>query len=91
MDQPWGQLFVFFLWELGTFFLLAFNFRSLAKGNYFWTIASDGVIALNGMAAIKLMNEDPRARSWWAIVGSTVGGMVGSAAGIFVTKRLLGS
>lgn len=91
MDLWWGQFVLFFFWELATFFLLAFNFRVLAKGSYFWTILSDGILSANGMLGIKAIAEDERARTKAAIIGNTLGGMCGSAAGIFVTKRLLGS
>jgi hypothetical protein len=91
LDRWWGQFGVFFVWELATFFMLAFNFRVLAKGSYFWTILSDGIISANGMIGLKAITEDERARTASAIVGNALGGMCGSAAGIFVTKRILGS
>lgn len=91
MDIWWGQFLIFFFWELATFFMLSFNFRVLAKGSYFWTILSDGVLSANGMIGIAAIAKDKRAQTKAAIIGNSVGGMCGSAIGIFVTKRLLGS
>lgn len=91
LDRWWGQFIVFYVWELATFFMLAFNFRVLAKGSYFWTILSDGILSANGMIGIAAIAKDERAQTKSSIIGNAMGGMCGSAIGIYVTKRLLGS
>ena len=86
-----GRFFFCFIAELISFFIIASNFRALARGLYIWTAITDGLCVLQGMIMTKLMIEDEKMRDWWSITGFTLGGMCGSVLSIFVTKHLWGS
>jgi len=85
-----GRFLFCFIAELISFFVIASNFRALAKGLYVWTALTDGLCVLQGMIMTKLMIEDEKMRDWWSISGFTLGGMCGSVLSIFVTKTLWG-
>jgi len=59
-----------------SFFIIASNFRALAKGLYVWTAVTDGLCVLQGMVMAKLMIEDAKMRDGWSISGFTLGGYV---------------
>jgi hypothetical protein len=81
---------LFFTIQLVSFFVLACNFRALAKGLYFWTALTDTVIVVQNMIVAKLMIENEKMRDWLAITAFSVGGACGSLLSIFVTKRVFG-
>jgi|SRR5208282_1710649 len=97
-EKPWcptpqsrlGRFLFCFVAELFSFFIIASNFRALARGLYVWTAVTDGLCVLQGMIMTKLMIEDAKMRDWWSITGFTLGGMCGSVLSIFVTKHLWG-
>lgn len=98
-EEPWftppqsrlGRFVFCFVAELISFFVIASNFRALAKGLYVWTAITDGLCVLQGMIMTKLMIEDAKMRDGWSIMGFTLGGMCGSVLSILVTKTLWGS
>jgi hypothetical protein len=83
--------FVFcFASQLLSFFIIASNFRFLAKGLYIATAVTDGLIVLLSSVMAKLMIENVKTRDGLAILGYTIGGMCGSLLSIYVTKHFFG-
>jgi hypothetical protein len=77
--------------ELISFFIIATNFRALAKGFILWTVVTDGLIVLQSTIINKLMIENEKTRDGLSIMAFTLGGMGGSALCIVLTRYLWGS
>jgi hypothetical protein len=90
-QNPIWRFIFCLLSELISFFIIATNFRALAKGYLFWTIGTDGLIVLQNTIISKLFNENEKMRDGLSIASFTLGGMMGSALSIILTKSLWGS
>ncbi len=77
--------------ELLSFFIIATNFRALAKGYLVWTVATDGLIVLQNTIVSKIFIENEKTRNGISMLSFTVGGMCGSALSILLTKYIWGS
>lgn len=86
-----GRFFFCYMSELISFFIIATNFRALAKGFILWTVCTDGLIVLQNTIIGKLFNEDQKMRDGLSIAAFTLGGMAGSALSIVLTKYIWGS
>lgn len=86
-----GRFFFCYASELISFFIIATNFRALAKGFIVWTVVTDGLIVLQNTIIGKLFNEDQKMRDGVSIAAFTLGGMCGSALSIVLTKYIWGS
>jgi hypothetical protein len=85
-----GKAAFFFFSQLVSYFLLAANFRAIAKGYYLYTASTDLLIAFQGIVVTKLMIEDKRSRDWVVVGAYTLGGAFGSLLSIWLTKKLYG-
>lgn len=85
-----GQFFFFLADMLISYFVLCANTRVIAKGYYIPTMITDGLIATQNTIIGKYCIEDENGRSWAAIAGAVVGGMLGSCLSIWTTKHLFG-
>jgi hypothetical protein len=98
-ERPWfpvpqsriGRFLFCFVAQMISFFIIASNFRALAKGFYIWTAITDGGCVLQGTILTKLMIENVKMRDGWSLTGFTLGGMCGSLLSIFVTTHIWGS
>jgi hypothetical protein len=90
-ESALGQFSLLFITELVSFFIIVANTRAYTQGLYGWTIVTDTFFSAQSFVMFKIMADDPRARSWWAGLGCTLGGSCGSVLAIWVTKRLFGS
>jgi hypothetical protein len=90
-QNPVGRFFFCAILELVSFFIIATNFRALAKGFIVWTVVTDGLIVLQSTIINKLMIENEKTRDGAAITAFTLGGMGGSALCIILTRHLWGS
>ncbi len=90
-QSSFGRFVFCYLSELISFFIIATNFRALAKGFILWTVATDGLIVLQNTIISKLMIENEKTRDGISIVAFTLGGMGGSALSIVLTKYIWGS
>lgn len=86
-----GRCFFCFASELLSFFIIATNFRALAKGYIGWTVVTDGLIVLQNTIIGKIYIENEKMRSGIATLAFTAGGMCGSAISIFLTRYIWGS
>jgi hypothetical protein len=85
-------LFAFcFLSELISFFIVATNFRALAKGFIVWTVITDGLIVLQNTIIGKIFIEHEKMRDGVSTLAFTMGGMCGSALSIVLTRYIWGS
>lgn len=84
-----GAFCLMFVAEFISFFIIVANTRAYTHGNYLWTIITDTLFSIQSFAMTKIMIDDPQARSWWAGLGYTLGGTLGSCAAIFVTQNFL--
>lgn len=64
--------------------LLAVNYRAVAHARYGATMGTDAVIAFCGFTIFKLIGD---AQWGWDLVGYIVGGAVGGASGIWLTRH----
>ena len=77
-----------FLIQIVSYSLLCINFRAVAQAEYFQAAISDFTIATLGYFVIKkLANTDNSLHQW---LGYSLGGVVGSIIGIYLSKILLG-
>jgi len=73
-EEPWlkppktglGRFAFCLIAELISFFVIASNFRALARGLYVWTGVTDGLCVLQSMLMTKLMIENVKMRDWWS-------------------------
>jgi hypothetical protein len=77
--------------ELLSFFIIATNFRALAKGYILWTVCTDGLIVLQNTIIGKIFIENEKTRDGVSMLAFTMGGMCGSAISILLTKYIWGS
>jgi len=85
-------LFAFcFASELISFFIVATNFRALAKGFIVWTVVTDGLIVLQNTIIGKIFIEHEKMRDGLSTLAFTMGGMCGSALSILLTRYIWGS
>lgn len=85
-------LFAFcFASELISFFIVATNFRALAKGYIGWTVVTDGLIVLQNTIIGKIFIEHEKMRDGVSTLAFTMGGMCGSALSIVLTRYIWGS
>jgi hypothetical protein len=80
-------LAMFFI-QIVSYSLLCINFRAVAQAHYVQAAISDFTIATLGYLVIKkLANSDNSLHQW---LGYSLGGVVGSVLGIWLSKILLG-
>jgi len=70
------------------FLLVTFNLRVTALGFYVPAIATDGLLLLNGVYVTRRVLREGATRL--EIAGYVLGGMLGSAIGIWLTKAVFG-
>lgn len=87
MYQNFKIFLKFFLIQFCSYTLLVWNYRVVAKGWLGQSVVSDGLISLYNFIVFKKIVEE---KSRWAQWGYVAGGMIGSAAGIQMTKYFLG-
>jgi hypothetical protein len=71
--------------ETVMFFVITLNYRYAAKGHLVPTVLTDVVIAIIGFTLIKLVAD---ATTVLEMAGYVLGGAIGSAAGMLLTRRL---
>lgn len=77
-----------FFVQILSYSLLCINYRAVAQAEYFQAAISDFTIATLGYLVIKkLANSDNSFHQW---LGYSLGGVVGSIVGIWISKMLLG-
>ncbi len=81
------QPFVFFVTQFFCYSLIILNTCAYTKHNYPITIISDGVFGIYGFYIIKAVGD---ATNKYSVIGYMLGGMVGSAFGIYISKAILG-
>ncbi|MGH7744213.1 MAG: hypothetical protein ACREQ5_05250 [Candidatus Dormibacteria bacterium] len=70
------------MWNLG----LAYNYRVIAVGDYWWTCISDFLLAILFFLVFKQLQA---ARGPAEILGYAAGGAVGAVAGVWLSKVVL--
>jgi hypothetical protein len=86
-----GRCVFCFSSELLSFFIVATNFRALAKGYIGWTVITDGLIVLQSTIVSKIFIENEKTRNGLSTLSFTLGGMCGSALSILMTRFIWGS
>jgi hypothetical protein len=86
-----GRVAFCFASELFSFFIVATNFRALAKGFIVWTVITDGLIVLQNTIIGKIYIEQEKMRDGASTLAFTAGGMCGSALSILLTRFIWGS
>jgi hypothetical protein len=90
-ESTLGRCLFCFSSELLSFFIVATNFRALAKGFIVWTVVTDGLIVLQSTIVSKIFIENEKTRNGLSTLSFTLGGMCGSALSILLTKYIWGS
>ena len=67
------------------YFLVTLNFRAIAQARYGWTILTDALISAAQFWIIRKVGAS--AENLVALGGFVCGGAVGSAAGIYLSKK----
>jgi hypothetical protein len=79
---------IMFAVQVVSYSLLCINYRAVAHAHYFQSAVSDFAIATLGYFVIKrIANSDDSLHQW---LGYSMGGVVGSIVGIWLSKVLLG-
>src|SRR5271157_2758589 len=84
-ESTFGRCLFCFSSELLSFFIIATNFRALAKGYIVWTVVTDGLIVLQSTIVSKIFIENEKTRDGMSMLSFTAGGMCGSALSILLT------
>jgi hypothetical protein len=74
-----------FFSQLCAYLLITMNYRAIAHGDYLLTAGTDLAFAGFNFGLIKRIAKSETKTAW---VGYTLGGVVGSMLGIFISKRL---
>lgn len=90
LDKSDGQFLFFAGMEFISFFIICSNYRAVAIGSYFWSGLTDFLVLVQNGCLGKLAIDDKRARTWFAVAGTAIGGTCGSLTAIWVTKHILG-
>jgi hypothetical protein len=85
-----GQFSLMFITECISFFIIVANTRAFTQGSYLWTAITDTFFSAQAFFMMKLMADNKEARTFWAGLGCTIGGTVGSLLSIYVTKHIFG-
>ena len=80
---------IMFLIQIVSYSLLCINFRAVAQAHYFQAAISDFSIATLGYFVIKKLATTDNSLHQW--LGYSLGGVVGSILGIYLSKILLGA
>lgn len=79
---------VLFITQVLSYSLLVINYRAVAQAHYAWSALSDFAIASLSFFVIKKIANSADSMHLW--LGYSLGGVVGSFAGIWVSLWLLG-
>jgi hypothetical protein len=90
-ESTFGRFCFCYSSELISFFIIATNFRALAKGYILWTVITDGLIVLQSTIISKIYIENEKTRDGLSTLAFTLGGMGGSALSILLTRYIWGS
>lgn len=74
--------------QCAQFLIVTANLRACAQGLYVPALATDALLMLNGLVVARRVLREAATRA--EITGYVIGGVVGSAAGIWVTKAVFG-
>jgi hypothetical protein len=86
-----GQFWFAFGTQFVSYFIIVANTRALAQASYLWTAVTDTLFTAQSFAVAKFMIDNKECRTWYAGLGMTIGGTVGSLFAIFITKHLYGA
>lgn len=81
------DFFVMFGSQLAAYLLITANYRSVARGDYFWTAATDLTFAAFNFGLIRRIAKSETRAAW---AGYVLGGCCGSLLGIFCSRFLKG-
>jgi hypothetical protein len=70
-----------------SYFVLTFDFRTVAQANYLWAAITNLIIA---MLTFTVLNRVSESKSTWDRFGYAVGGTCGTMVGIYISKLILG-
>lgn len=84
----WTHPFLFFLTQFVSYSLIIINGRAYNQANYLVTVISDAFFGFYGFYIIKAVGDT---KHRWSVVGYVLGGVVGSVAGIWLSKKMLGA
>lgn len=82
-----GQFLFFFFSEFISFFIIVAQTRFIANASYLGTIATDLSWGFQAWAVHKITVEHKEGRTWYAGLGSTLGGTLGSVVSLYVSKH----
>ena len=79
-------LILFFI-QIANYGLLVINYRAVAQAHYFWSAASDFACASFSFFVIKKIATSDNTFHGW--LGYSLGGVVGSVLGIWISTLML--
>lgn len=85
--KPRYHPFILMITQFLSYTLIIINTRAYNQKNYLITIVSDIFFGLYGFFIIKAVSDTNNKYSW---LGYTIGGAIGSAAGIKLSEIILG-
>ena len=87
-----GLFSLMFSVELSAFFVSTAYGRAVVQANYLWSSIAVLLLVSQNFVIIKIMADEPRGRSWVALLGCAAGAVCGTILSIYITKHfLLGS
>jgi len=87
-QTKFGQFCLMFLTEFISFFIIVINTNAYTHGSYLWTVITDTLFSLQNFVMAKLMIDNKELRGFWAGLGYTLGGTLGSCTAIFISTVL---
>lgn len=82
------EFFLFFFIQLTLYLLLVLNYRCVSTINYTGTIISDFIIASFNFFVVRKIAKSEDSLHQWS--GYAIGGAIGGALGLYISKILLG-
>lgn len=75
--------------QMLSFAIIAINYRAVAQASYLWSALTDIIVAGLSYFVIKRIAKSKDSVCQW--LGFTVGSMIGTIIGIYLSKIILGS
>jgi hypothetical protein len=87
MNKKIKDALILFIIQIANYGLLVINYRSVAQAHYFWSAISDFACATFSFFVIKKIATSDNTFHGW--LGYSLGGVVGSVLGIWISKLML--
>lgn len=81
--------FILFFAQMLSFAVISINYRAVAQASYFWSVATDLIVASLSYFVVRRIAKSENSICQW--LGFAIGSAIGTIIGIFTSIHILGS